>query len=120
MRSVQFVRERTAEPILKEGFQDSPYPDRTEDGPDVGFLGSPDVWGPEIKGRNILPVFEIPEDALSGHEVVVMEDEPEIQKLLLPALLVNFYVPPVVEEADIYWPRLLDDIDTPDTGDDPK
>ena len=51
MRSVQFVRERTAEPILKEGFQDSPYPDRTEDGPDVGFLGSPDVWGPENKGR---------------------------------------------------------------------
>ena len=120
MRSVQFVRDRTTEPIQKEGFQDSPYPDRTEDGPGVRFFDSPAGWDLEITGRNILPALEIPEKVLSGHEVVVMEDEPEIQKLLLPALLVNFYVPPVVEEADIYWPRLLDDIDTPDTGDDPK
>ena len=49
-----------------------------------------------------------------------MEDEPEIQRFLVPALLSNSYVPPVVEEAGINWSWLLGDIDTHDTGDDPK
>ena len=97
-----------------------PYPGRTEDGPSARCSGRPDVWDPENKGRTILPALEILEDALSRHEVVVMEDEPAIQEFLVPALLVNSYAPPVVEEADINWPRLLDDIDAHHTGDDPK
>ena len=120
MRSFQFVRGRTAEPILKEGFQDLPYPGRTENGPGIRFFDNPDGWDPEITGGNILPALETSEGALSGHEVVFLEDEPEIQEFLVLALLVNSYVPPVVEEADNNWPRLLDDIDTHDTGNDPK
>ena len=49
-----------------------------------------------------------------------MEDGPAIQEFLVPALLSNSYVQPVVEEAEINWSRLLGDIDTHDTGDDPK
>jgi hypothetical protein len=105
MKSFQLVRERTAEPILKDGFQES-YPDLTEDS--LGFecvrsFYSPDGWDPGIKGWNILQALEIPEYALTRHEVVVIEDEPEIQEFLVPTSLVNSYGPPVVEEADINW-----------------
>lgn len=123
MRLFQLVRDQSAEAILKEGFQDLPYPDRTEDGQvleGVRLFNSPDGWNPEIKGGNILLAIEIPEDALSGHEVMVMEDEPEIREFLVPASQVNPYGPPVVEGADINWPGLLEDIYTDDIGDDPE
>ena len=121
MRLFQLVRDRTAEAILKDGFQDLPFPDRTEDGQvleGVRLFDSPEGWNPEIKGGNILLAIEIPEDALSGHEVMIMEDEPEIREFLPPASLVNSYGPPVIEEADINWPGLLEDIYTDDIGDD--
>jgi hypothetical protein len=123
MRLFQLVRDRTAEAILKDGFQDLPFPDRTEDGQvleGVRLFDSPEGWNPEIKGGNILLAIEIPEDALSGHEVMIMEDEPEIREFLPPASLVNSYGPPVIEEADINWPGLLEDIYTDDIGDDPE
>lgn len=123
MRMFQLVSDQSAEAILKEGFQDLPYSDLTEDGQvleGVRLFDSPDGWSPEIKGGNILLAIEIPEDALSGHEVVVMEDEPEIREFLVPAFLVNAYGPPKVEDADINWPGLLEDIYTDDIGDDPE
>ena len=123
MRMFQLVSDLSAEAILKEGFQDLPYSDLTEDGQvleGVRLFDSPDGWSPEIKGGNILLAIEIPEDALSGHEVVVMEDEPEIREFLVPAFLVNTYGPPAVEDADINWPGLLEDIYTDDIGDDPE
>jgi hypothetical protein len=123
MRMFQLVSDQSAEAILKEGFQDLPYSDLTEDGQvleGVRLFDSPDGWSPEIKGGNILLAIEIPEDALSGHEVVVMEDEPEIREFLVPAFLVNAYGPPAVEDADINWPGLLEDIYTDDIGDDPE
>ena len=53
MRLFQLVRDRTAEAILKDGFQDLPFPDRTEDGQvleGVRLFDSPEGWNPEIKG----------------------------------------------------------------------
>ena len=123
MRMFQLVSDQSAEAILKEGFQDLPYSDLTEDGQvleGVRLFDSPDGWNPEIKGGNILLAIEIPEDALSGHEVTVMEDGPGIREFLVPASLVNPYGPPVVEDADINWPGLLEDIYTDDIGDDPE
>jgi len=51
---------------------------------------------------------------------MVMEDGPGIREFLVPASLVNPYGPPVVEDADINWPGLLEDIYTDDIGDDPE
>ena len=69
MKSFQLVRERTAEPILKDGFQKS-YPDLTEDGlafEGVRFVDSPNESDTEITGWNILLALEIPYYALSRH-----------------------------------------------------
>ena len=116
----QLVRDRTAESILKEGFQDLDY-DVTGEGQHllgVELLDSPDGWDPEIKDGNILLVIEIPEDDLIKHEVVAKENQPEIRKFLVPASLVNSYGPPMVQDADINWPGLMEDIYTDDIGDD--
>jgi len=122
MRLFQLVRDRTAEAILKDGFQDLPF-EVTWEGQHllgVKLFDSPDGWNPEIKGGNILLAIEIPEDALSGHEVLAMEDEPEIREFLAPASLVNSYGPPVIEDSNLNWPGLLEDIYTDDIGDDPE
>jgi len=49
-----------------------------------------------------------------------MEDEPEIREFLVPASLVNSYDPPVIEDSNLNWPGLLEDIYTDDIGDDPE
>ena len=122
MRLFQLVRDRTAEAILKDGFQDLPFEVAGEGQHLLGvkLFDSPDGWNPEIKGGNILLAIEIPEDALSGHQVRVMEDEPEIREFLVPASLVNSYDPPVIEDSNLNWPGLLEDIYTDDIGDDPE
>ena len=120
MKLFQLVRDRTAESILKEGFQDLAH-EMTGEGKHVlgvKLFDSPDGWNPEIKGGNILLAIEIPEDALISHEVVAKKNGPGIRKFLIPALLANSYGPPMVQDADINWPGLLEDIFTDDIGDD--
>ena len=120
MKLFQLVKDRIAETILKEGFQDFPC-DVTGEGQyllGVTLFDSPDGWNPETKDGNILLAIDIPEEDLSGHEVMDMENEPAIRKFLVPAFLVNSYDPPVVEDSDINWPGLLEDIYTDDIGDD--
>ena len=127
MKLFQFVGDRTAEAILKDGFQDLPFQDLTEDGQvikGVWLFDSPDgsnmeLGGVAVDGGNVMLAIEIPEDALSGHEIMMMDDEPEIREFLAPASLVNSYGPPVVEDVDLNPRGLLDDIDLSGIGDDP-
>ena len=128
MRLFQFVGDRIAEAILKDGFQDLPFQDLTEDGQvikGVWLFDSPDGWKPEeggvdVVGGSILLAIEIPEDALSGHELIEMEDEPGIREFLVPASLVNSFGPPKIEDSNLNWPGLLDDIYTDDIGEYPE
>ena len=128
MRLFQFVGDGTAESILKRGFLDLPFQDLTEDGQvikGVWLFDSPDGWQDElggvfVDGGKVMLAVEIPEDALSGHEIIMMDDEPEIREFLLPASLVNSFGPPKIAEVDLNWPGLLDDIYTEDIGEDPE
>ena len=127
MRLFQFVGDRTAEAILKDGFQDLPFQDLTENGQvikGVWLFDSPDGWqeglgGIAIDGSKVMLAVDIPEDALSGHEIMMMDDEPEIREFLVPASLVNSLGPPKIADVDLNWPGLLDDINTDDIGEDP-
>ena len=128
MRLFQFVGDRTAEAILKDGFQDLPFQGLTEAGQiikGVWLFDSLDGWqeelgGVAVDGGKVMLAVEIPEDALSGHEIIMMDDEPEIREFLLPASLVNSFGPPKIAEVDLNWPGLLDDIYTDDIGEDPE
>ena len=127
MRLFQFVGDRTAEAILKDGFQDLPFQDLTENGQvikGVWLFDSPDGWqeglgGIAIDGSKVMLAVDIPEHALSGHEIMMMDDEPEIREFLVPASLVNSFGPPKIADVDLNWPGLLDDINTDDIGEDP-
>ncbi len=127
MRLFQFVGDRTAEAILKDGFQDLPFQDLTENGQvikGVWLFDSPDGWqeglgGIAIDGSKVMLAVDIPEDALSGHEIMMIDDEPEIREFLVPASLVNSFGPPKIADVDLNWPGLLDDINTNDIGEDP-
>ena len=120
MKLFQLVRDRTAEVVLKEGFKDFPceVTGEAQHLSGVKLLDNPDGWIPEAKDGNILLAIEIPEDDLIGHEVVTIENKSEFRKFLIPASVVNSYGPPVVRDADINWPGLLEDIYTDDIGDD--
>ena len=127
MRLFQFVEDRSAEAILKDGFQDLPFQDLTENGQvikGVWLFDSPDGWqeglgGIAIDGSKVMLAVDIPEDALSGHEIMMIDDEPEIREFLVPASLVNSFGPPNIADVDLNWPGLLDDINTDDIGEDP-
>ena len=126
MRLFQFVGDRTAEAILKDGFDDLPFQDLTEHGQQVKgvwLFDSPDGWQEELRGvavgvGKVMLAVEIPEDALSGHEIMMMDDEPEIREFLVPASLVNSFGPPRIADVDLNWPGLLEDIYTDDIGED--
>jgi len=128
MRLFQFVGDRTAEAILKDGFQDSPFHDLTEDGQvikGVWLFDSPDgcqedCGGVAVGGGKVMFTIDIPEVALGVHEIIMMDDKPEIRKFLVPALLVNSFGPPKIVDVDRNWPGLLDDIYTGDIGEDPE
>ena len=128
MRLFQFVEDRSAEAILKDGFQDLPFQDLTENGQvikGVWLFDSPDGWqeglgGIAIDGSKVMLAVDIPEDALSGHEIMMIDDEPEIREFLVPASLVNSFGPPKIADVDLNWPGLLDDINTDDIGEDPE
>ena len=63
---------------------------------------------------------EIPDDALSGHEILMMDDEQEIREFLVPAYLVNSFGRPKIADVELNWPGLLEDIYTDDIGEDPE
>ena len=66
--------------------------------------------------------IEIPEDAISEHELPWAYDNGipiKIREFAVPAPLVNSYGPPVVEDVDLNPRGLLDDIDLSGIGDDP-
>ena len=128
MKLFQFVGDRTAEAILKGVFQDLPFQDLTEDGlviKGVWLFDSPAGWkkelgGVDVEGGNVMLAIDIPEDALSGHEIMMMDDEPEVREFLAPAALINSFGPPKIADVELNWPGLLDDIYADDIGDDPE
>ncbi len=88
----------------------------------VKLLDNPDGWIPETKDGNILLAIEIPEDAISEHELAFVSEDGislEIREFGVPASLVNSYGPPVVDNVDLNPRGLLDGIDLSGIGDDP-
>jgi hypothetical protein len=71
---------------------------------------------------NAMLAIQIPEDAISEHELAFVSDDGtslEIREFAVPASLVNSYGPPVVEDVDLNPRELLDGIDLSGIGDDP-
>ena len=124
----QFVGDRTAEAILKDGFRDLLFKDLKKDGQDlkgVWLLNSIDRWqkelgGVDIEGGQVMLAVDIPEDALTGLEILMMDNTSEIRGFLVPASLVNSFGQPKIADVDLNWPGLLDDIYTEDIGEDPE
>ena len=66
--------------------------------------------------------IEIPEDAISEHELAFVSDDGislEIRQFAVPASLANSYGPPVVGDVALNPRGLLDGIDLSVIGDDP-
>ena len=128
VRLFQFVGDRTAEAILKDGFRDLPFKDITKDGQalkGVWLLDSSDRWqkelnGVDIEGGQVMLTVDIPEDALTGLEILMMDNTSGIRGFLVPASLVNSFGQPKIADVDLNWPGLLDDIYTEDIGEDPE
>ena len=126
MRLFQFVEDRIAELVLKDGFEDLSFDDLTEDGhvvKGVWLFNSPDGWQEKVAGSDgakVMLAVEIPDDALSGHEILMMDDEREIREFLVPAYLVNSFGRPKIADVELNWPGLLEDIYTDDIGEDPE
>ena len=126
MRLFYQTRIQNAQAILRDGFQDSVL-ETTEDGQTLiqgvrlfdDALGWP--LGVAIDGNAMLSI-EIPEDAISEHELAWADDDGipiEIREFAVPASLVNSYGPPMVEDVDLNPRGLLDGIDLSGIGDDP-
>ena len=85
MRLFQFVEDRIAEVVLKDGFEDLPFHELTEDGhvvKGVWLFNSPDGWQEKVAGADgdggkVMLAVEIPDDAKRGHEIFKMDDERE-------------------------------------------
>ena len=124
MRLFYQTKTQNAQSILKDGFRDAVL-EVTDDGlplvEGVRLFDDPLGWplGVAMDGNAMLAI-EIPEDALSGHEIMMMDDEPEIREFLVPASLVNSFGPPKIADVELNWPGLLDDIYTDDIGEDPE
>ena len=73
----------------------------------VRLFDDPIEWNPNPDGNNLLLTVEIPEDAISEYEWVTTVKGREF---FVPASVVNFYGPTVVEEVDLLG-GLLDGID---------
>ena len=69
MRLFQFVEDRIAEVVLKDGFEDLPFHELTEDGhvvKGVWLFNSPDGWQEIVAGSDgakVMLAVEIPDDA---------------------------------------------------------
>ena len=127
MRLFYQTKTQNAQAILRDGFQDSVL-ETTDDGQTLiqgvrlfdDALGWP--LGVAIDGNAMLSI-EIPEDAISEHELAWANDDDEIpieiREFAVPASLLNSYGPPVVEDVDLNPRGLLDGIDLSGIGDDP-
>ena len=73
----------------------------------VWLFDDPIGWNPNPDGTNLLLAVEIPEEAISKYECVTTAI---VREFFVPASVVNFYGPPVVEEVD-FLSGLLDGID---------
>ena len=126
MRLFYQTKTQNAQSILRDGFWDSVL-EVTDEGlsliEGVRLFDDPLGWplGVAMDGNAILAI-EIPEDAISEHELAFVSDNGislEIREFAVPASLVNSYGPPVVEDVDLNPRGLLDDIDLSGIGDDP-
>ena len=111
MRLFHQTKTQDAESIWNDGFRDSEV--IVDDGcagekfVGVRLFNDPIGWNPNPDGNNLLLAVEIPEDAISEYEWVTTV---EAREFFVPASVVNFYGPPVVEEVDLLG-GLLDGID---------
>ena len=126
MRLFYQTKTQNAQSILRDGFRDTVL-ETTDDGETliqgVRLFDDPLGWplGVAIDGNAMLSI-EIPEDAISEHELAWTDDDGiplEIREFAVPASLANFYGPPMVEDVDLDPRGLLDGIDLSGIGDDP-
>ena len=126
MRLFYQTKTQNAQSILKDGFRDTVL-ETTDDGETliqgVRLFDDPLGWplGVAIDGNAMLSI-EIPEDAISEHELAWTDDDGipfEIREFAVPASLANSYGPPMVEDVDLNPRGLLDGIDLSGIGDDP-
>jgi len=126
MRLFYQTKTQNAQSILRDGFRDTVL-ETTGDGRTLiqgvrlfdDALGWP--LGVAIDGNTTLSI-EIPEDAISEHELAWASDDGipmEIREFAVPASLVNSYGPPELEDVDLNPRGLLDGIDLSGIGDDP-
>ena len=119
MRLFFQTKTREAELIWREGFRDSEI---TEDDGCAGekFIGvrlrdNPIGWNPNPNGSNLLLAIEIPADNMIRYQWGEERQhhwitETGTREFLVPASVVNYYGPPVVEDVD-RLSGLLDNID---------
>jgi hypothetical protein len=111
MRLFHQTKTQHAESIWSDGFRDSEV--IVDDGcAGEKFIGvrlfdNPIGWNPNPDGNNLLLAIEIPEHAISEYEWLTAA---ETRQFFVPALVVNIYGPPVVEEVDLLG-GILDGID---------
>ncbi len=126
MRLFYQTKTQNAQSILRDGFRDTVL-ETTDDGETliqgVRLFDDPLGWplGVAIDGNDMLSI-EIPEDAISEHELAWTDDDGiplEIREFAVPASLANSYGPPMVEDVDLNPRGLLDGIDLSGIGDDP-
>ena len=112
MRLFHRTKIQDAKSIWNDGFQDSTV--TVDDGcageqfVGVRLFDDSNGWNPNPDGNNLLLAIEIPEDAISEYEWI--KNWEETREFFVPASLVNYYGPPVVEEVD-RLAGLLDGID---------
>ena len=126
MRLFYQTKTQNAQSILTDGFRDSVLEVTDEVSPliEVVRLFDAPLWWPlgVAMDGNAMLAIEIPEDAISEHELAFVSDDGislEIREFAVPASLVNSYGPPVVEDVDLNPRGLLDGIDLSGIGDDP-
>ena len=126
MRLFYQTKTQNAQSILKDGFRDSVL-ETTDDGHTLvqGVRLFDDALGWPLgvaMDVNTMLSIEIPEDAISKHELAWADDEGipmEIREFAVPASWVYSYGPPVVEDVDLNPRGLLDGIDLSGIGDEP-
>jgi len=126
MRLFYQTKAQNAQSILTDGFRDSVLEVTDEGSPlieVVRLFDDPLGWPCCVAmDGNAMLAIEIPEDAISEHELAFVSDDGislEIREFAVPASLVNSYGPPVVEDVDLNPRGLLDGIDLSGIGDDP-
>ena len=126
MRLFYQTKTQNAQSILRDGFRDAVL-ELTDSGlslvEGVRLFNDRLGWPLSVAmDGNAMLSIEIPEDAITGHELASVTDDGisiEIREFAVPASVVNSYGPPDVEDVDLNPRGLLDDIDLSGIGDDP-